>query len=196
MNKLLIILLFFLIHNCSKPKTVLICGDHICVNNSEANQYFKDNLSIEVKIIDKKKGVDIDLVELNLKSNQKNKKIAIQEKDKTNKTVKVLSSSEISEIKSEIKKKEKKRRLVKKTMNKVNKNNKKIIKKMPDDGGGNVKTGNKSKELFNNDLTKKTNKRDIVDVCTLIDKCAIDEISKFFIKQGSKKKFPEISTRE
>ena len=120
----------------------------------------------------------------------------MKEKDKTNKTVKVLSSSEISKIKSEIKKKEKKRRLVKKTMNKVNKNNKKIIKKMPDDGGGNVKKGKKSKELFNNDLTRKTNKRDIVDVCTLIDKCDIDEISKFLIKQGSKKKFPEISTRE
>ena len=57
MKKILIILLFFLIQNCSKPKTVLICGDHICVNNSEANQYFEDNLSIEVKIIDKKKAV-------------------------------------------------------------------------------------------------------------------------------------------
>ena len=44
MKKILIILLFFLIQNCSKPKTVLICGDHICVNNSEANQYFEDNL--------------------------------------------------------------------------------------------------------------------------------------------------------
>ena len=41
--------------NCSKPKTVLVCGDHICINKSEANQYFEENLSIEVKIIDKKK---------------------------------------------------------------------------------------------------------------------------------------------
>ena len=48
-----IILIFFL-SNCSKPKTVLICGDHVCVNKSEAEQYFKENLSIEVKIVDKK----------------------------------------------------------------------------------------------------------------------------------------------
>ncbi len=54
--KLIILLFsFFLITNCSKPKTVLICGDHICVNNSEAQQYFEENLTIEVKIIDKKK---------------------------------------------------------------------------------------------------------------------------------------------
>ena len=24
--------IFFLITNCSKPKTVLICGDHVCLN--------------------------------------------------------------------------------------------------------------------------------------------------------------------
>ena len=50
-------LLFFFLtfQHCSKPKTVLICGDHICVNKSEAKQYFENNLSIEVKIIDKKR---------------------------------------------------------------------------------------------------------------------------------------------
>ena len=40
--------------NCSKPKTVLICGDHVCINKAEANQYFEENLTIEVKIVDKK----------------------------------------------------------------------------------------------------------------------------------------------
>ena len=53
--------------NCSKPKTVLICGDHVCVNKAEAEQFFEENLSIEVKIIDKKKTKpEINLVELNL----------------------------------------------------------------------------------------------------------------------------------
>ena len=27
--------------SCSKNKTVLICGDHICVNKTEAKQYFE-----------------------------------------------------------------------------------------------------------------------------------------------------------
>ena len=65
------IIIFFLLFKCSKPKTVLICGDHVCVNKTEAEQYFEENLTIEVKIINKKKKKEIDLVELNLKENQK-----------------------------------------------------------------------------------------------------------------------------
>ena len=68
------ILLILFLSNCSKPKTVLICGDHVCINNSEAEQYFEENLSIEVKIIDNKNKKQIDLVELNLKENINEKK--------------------------------------------------------------------------------------------------------------------------
>ena len=32
-------------------------------------------------------------------------------------------------------------------------------------------------------------RKDVVDVCTILDKCSIDEISKFLIKQGKKKIF-------
>ena len=51
-----IILLFLAVflQSCVKPKAVLICGDHICVNQTEAEQFFEENLSIEVKIIDHK----------------------------------------------------------------------------------------------------------------------------------------------
>ena len=41
--------------SCSKQKTLLICGDHVCVNKAEAKQFFEENLTLEVKIIDKKK---------------------------------------------------------------------------------------------------------------------------------------------
>ena len=56
-----------------KPKTVLICGDHVCVNKSEADQYFQENLTIEVKIIDKNKK-EVNLIELNLNKDQKGNK--------------------------------------------------------------------------------------------------------------------------
>ena len=52
MKKFLILLTIFFLQNCSKPKTVLICGDHICINKKEATQYFEENLSLEVKIVD------------------------------------------------------------------------------------------------------------------------------------------------
>jgi len=51
MKKVLIILSFFFLHQCNKPKIVVICGDHVCVNKTEAEQYFEENLSIEVKIV-------------------------------------------------------------------------------------------------------------------------------------------------
>ena len=70
--------------NCSKPKTVLICGDHICVNKQEAQQYFEENLTLEVKIIDKEDPENIDLVELNLNTtNEKVKEVNVFKKKET-----------------------------------------------------------------------------------------------------------------
>ena len=98
-----LLIFFLLLSNCSKPKTVLICGDHICINKSEAEQYFEENLSIEVKIIDKKKKDQFDLVELNLKNNQEgNKKIRLSQKKSLNKEIKILTNEEIDIIKKKV----------------------------------------------------------------------------------------------
>ena len=95
MRVILLILLLFLTTNCTKPKTVLICGDHACINNSEAEQYFEENLSIEVKIVNKNYKDDIDLVELNLQQNTKgDRKVNIFSKKNNNKKLKELSKNE------------------------------------------------------------------------------------------------------
>ena len=74
--------MFIFLIGCSKSKTVLICGDHICINNKEAEQYFEENLSLEVKILDKEKKNKVDLVQLNLKRNTDNvRKVSIYKKD-------------------------------------------------------------------------------------------------------------------
>ena len=92
---LLIISLLFFLSNCNSTKTVLVCGDHLCVNKSEAEQYFEDNLSLEVRIVDKKKKKNIDLVELNLRNTQDGKKkVLIYKKDSTKKKVRKLSKLE------------------------------------------------------------------------------------------------------
>ena len=84
MKLIFIFITSLLLVSCNKPKTVLICGDHICINKKEAEQYFKENLSIEVKIIDKKVKKEIDLVELNLNQNEKgDKTVKIFSKKKT-----------------------------------------------------------------------------------------------------------------
>ena len=39
------------------------------------------------------------------------------------------------------------------------------------------------------------NKNDVVDICTIIEKCSIDEISEYLLEQSKKKDFPDITTR-
>ena len=180
MIKLIFIIFFVILQSCSKPKTVLICGDHVCINNNEAKQYFEENLSLEVKIIDNKKNDKFDLVELNLKDNLENKQINIVKKDKTREKIKTLSSKEISEIKKKIKKKKKDDKAEKKEV-KIKERKSKVPTKK--------KILNKDKKIVN----IKTNS---IDVCTILDKCSIDEISKYLIKIGKKKNFPDITIRE
>ena len=47
MIKFIFLIPLLILYSCSKPKTVLICGDHNCINKKEAQQYFEENLSIE-----------------------------------------------------------------------------------------------------------------------------------------------------
>ncbi len=163
--------------SCGKPKTVLICGDHICVNKKEAEIYFQENLSIEVKIIDENKK-DLDLVELNLKSSKdaKNRKIFIKEKSETKKELKTLTNNEIKSIKENIKKKRKNIQIAKKKDIRLDKN--------------------KNDKISSNRIPKlNTKSGNVVDVCTLIEKCSIDEISKYLLQIGKKKDFPDISIK-
>ena len=53
MKKIYLFLLLFLL-GCASSKSVLICGDHECINKKEADLYFQENLSIEVKILRQK----------------------------------------------------------------------------------------------------------------------------------------------
>ena len=171
--------ILFLTVSCNKPKTVLICGDHICINKKEAKQYFEENLTIQVKILDKKVNNDINLVELNLTTNQQGKKeVRLLPKKLPSKNLKKLSKDEITQIKKKIKSKKKDKKIVKK----------KIIK--------NEETSNKSKTK-KNPQTKVGKKIDNdFDVCTILEKCSIDEISKYLIKIGKKKDYPDITTRQ
>ena len=173
MFRLYFIISFLIISSCSKPKTVLICGDHICINNKEANLYFEENLSLEVKIIDNKRKNVIDLVELNLKDTNQ-RKISITQKKKTKKKVKKLSEIEIKKIKKQISQK----KVIK--LNKKNEKKKEI----------NQLKVSIEKKRINKDKNFENN------ICKIIDKCNIEEISKYLIKLGKNNDFPDITVRE
>ena len=193
MKHILIFLILLLLGNCSKPKTVLICGDHVCVNKAEAEQYFEENLSIEVKIINQKNNEQIDLVELNLKNNKnKVKQIAISPKKDTSKNLKTLSNDEIKKIKKNIKDKKQKKQI-------DNKISRKTVKREENNAISELLEKKDKNQKKKNSFVNKTiiNKNiNIVDVCTILEKCNIDEISKYLIKEGKKRDFPDITRRQ
>lgn len=185
MKYITLLLLFIFLTNCSNTKTVLICGDHVCVNKDEAEQYFEENLTLEVKVIDKKQKKEIDLIELNLKKNNGDKKkISFFEKKKTKETLKVLNNDEISIIKKNVKnkKKSKKKENIRSSFKKE-----KIAKKE-----NNHKVTNKKKKVKTKMIK---NKVKVIDICSILEECNIDEISKHLLNQG-KKDFPDITKRQ
>lgn len=186
MKILLLFLSFFFLTSCNKPKTVLICGDHICINKIEAQQYFEENLSIEVKIIDKKEKKELDLVELNLSENNKGKKkISLTAKKNTNKNLKILSNDEIKNIKKNIRVKKKEKSIVEK------KSKKKKLRKL---SLNEVKKDKQNRKISKKNVNK--NRKDVADVCTILEKCSIEEISKYLLEEGKRKGFPDITRRQ
>ena len=184
MRLLIFLFIFLLISNCNKPRTVLLCGDHVCVNKTEAEQYFEENLTLEVKILDKKVKNNINLVELNLQeSSEGERKVRLVSKPKTDKIIKELSKEEIIEIKDKIKSKKK----VKKSIKKVKNVDEIELKKKKKNKVQNIKIKPNNVNKF---------EKDLVDVCTIIEKCSIDEISKYLEKQGKKRSFPDITIRQ
>ena len=187
--KFFFLLFYIFLLSCgNKPKTVLICGDHVCVNKDEAEQYFEENLSIEIKIVDKKIEKQIDLVELNLKENNKGDRVvSIFSKDKKIQDPQILSDDEISKIKNSIKKKKKEKKFSKKSTKIIKDVEKKEELKI-------YKSKPKNINISKNNVNK--NRKDIVDVCTILEKCSIEEISKLLLEQGRNKKFPDITIRQ
>ena len=187
MKKILFYIVILALYGCNKPKTVFICGDHVCINKAEAQQYFEDNLSLEVRLIDKKKAKAIDLVELNLKPNSKGKKqISVLNKKQTNKELKELSNDEIKKKRAELKKRKK----IKDKKVKDRKITKQAKLEKPKENRKPRNNIIKTKKIVNKSSKK------IADICTILEKCSIDEISKYLVKQGKEKKFPDITIRE
>ena len=180
MKYIFIIIILFLTVSCSKPKTVFICGDHICVNKAEAQQYFEENLTLEVKVLKEKDSKEPSLIELNLnKTDLDNKQVIVKKKIDNKKDIKELTKKEKKKIISDVKRKQINNKIAsKKTLKKdkkvsINENRKEIIEK---------KLINKQQEAF--------------DVCQIIKECTIEGISKYLIKEGNKKSFPDITTRQ
>tara|TARA_B100000579_G_scaffold99004_1_gene78553 strand:- start:1380 stop:1895 length:516 start_codon:yes stop_codon:yes gene_type:complete len=170
--KYILFFLLFITFSCTKQKSVLICGDHKCINRAEAKQYFEENLTIEIQIVSKNNKSSYDLVDLNLGSKEPNIKVY---KNKNNKVIKKLSKKEIKAKKNELKKKmkesKKKAKIVKRNTVLNNKNNIKV------------------KTAYNL-------KHSSTDICLKIEKCDIDSIANYLIKTNNDKGYPNIALKD
>ena len=73
------------------------------------------------------------------------------------------------------------------------KKNNKITKKIV---LNNEKISNKSKIKKKSQIKARKKIDKNFDVCTILEKCSIDEISKYLIKIGKEKNYPDITTRQ
>ena len=170
--KIFLLTIIVLLVSCSKHQSILICGDHKCVNKAEAKQYFEENLTLEVQIITKNEKTNYSLVDLNIKGDEPKIKVF---KNKNKKIVKKLSKEEVREKKAELKKNEK-----------IFKQKKELAKKEEV-----LKKKNKI-----NTLSSYNSNDNSQDICIKLEKCDIDSIANYLIKVNNEKDYPNISLRE
>ena len=168
--KFLKIIFFIFIIQCAGPlnkvEKVYICGDHKCANKAEAEEYFNNNISIEIYSIETKKESDenFDLVELNLLKEiltTKKKIVVKDEKKKLNEKIK--ERKKLAKLK--IKK-------IEKPINKTEEDKTKI---------SNIKE------------KKQKSKITFIRICKNLEECDIDKISKIVMEIGKEKDFPDIT---
>ena len=171
--KYFLLFLVFFNFSCAKQKSVLICGDHKCINKAEAKQYFEENLTLEVQIISKNKKSSFDLINLNM--GDKDPEIKIIKND-NKKIVKKLSKDEIMIKKAEIKQKnkEKESALMSKKLKRDNLKIQKREKKISSYNSSSVST----------------------DICLKLENCDIESITNYLIKVSIDKDYPNISLKE
>lgn len=168
--RLVLILVIFTLYSCSTSKSVLICGDHECINKEEAKLFFKENLTLEVKIITKNNETNYNLVKMNLENDNENIKIL---KSKNRKVVRKLSKDEIKLKKKEI--------IEKKNMNK------KAITKNDNNRIESAESAKVQKKIVN---------KNPLNICSVLEICNIDTISDYLIKQSLKKDYPNIASKD
>lgn len=172
MNRIYL-LAFIMLLGCTSSNRVYICGDHECINKKEIEDYFKNNISMEVYVVEsnKSKKKNQDLVQLNIlkdkKVDKKKEELVFLKKRKQEitKTKKEQKPSKLK-LKVETEKKEK----PKKAKNKMG--------------------SAKSKTTF---AYKKQKSTKIVHMCKRMEECDIDIISKKVNDLGKGKSFPNIN---
>jgi len=211
------IYLFFilLLASCGSVKKTYVCGENDCLDKKEYKDFFDENLSVEIKIISKKKK-KVDLVQLNTKKNydQTDKETNTQFGKSDKKAKKLRLKAQKSKLKEERRKKkieekyrikeEKKLVKLKKKKIKIQKNkitNKELqINEVTLNQTKISKSINKepqTSEVMPNQpkISKSIKSTKKISICAEIKDCDIEKITDVLIKNGNKKDFPNITLK-
>ena len=105
MRKILLVIFFLVLSNCSSKKVQYWCGDHVCNDKKERLKYFRETLIVEHKIInDSDKNIEKDYIEiLNNKKfeTEKIKKNKFKMKKKKKAKLVKLPDNKIESLKSD-----------------------------------------------------------------------------------------------
>ena len=210
--KLIYLFFFLLFLSCNTIKKEYVCGNHLCIDKKEFNEYFSKNLIIEIKSQPNKKNKKINLVDLNMGSltekksinvnNKKEEQIKLKE-DEKNSLVEKVKLSEKRKKKEE----DKARKIIEevKTANilKSKEPDKSTISEISNNRDKKKKIASKTTSKIKKSLIKNTKETSPVDViktekiesiCDQIKDCDIDKITDSLIKKGRKKPFPNIAS--
>ena len=194
--------LLLLILSCNTVKKEYVCGDHLCIDKKEFNEYFSKNFIVEIQKKENQKNKNIDLVKLNTgssivekndnKNSKKIEKLRIKsEKEKLKaEKIKLLEERKIRETKEKNKLAEAKiAKLKEKNETKnIRKQANKIINKRPEE----KKT--LAKNNVNNTSVNSDKSKNVKSICDKIQDCDIDKIIELLIKKGKDKPCPDIAS--
>ncbi len=176
--KIILFLFLFLLLNCASSNEVYMCGEYICKNKKEFNEFFKQNISVEVFNPKTKQKNEIDLVSENLNN----------KKSPQSKKSKIFDIITAKKEERKIKKAAIKRRnLEKEKIKKIKKNKIKQVKV--------IKKQNNNEKKLNSIKKKNIIKKNTISRCPIIEDCDIDQVSDEILKTSREKDFPNITVR-
>ncbi len=125
-----------------------------------------------------------------MKAKMAKEKLIFLKKKNIDNELKILTKEEKSTIRKNIRNKDKQKKFSYKKLKKKDIYNDEIDKTS-------MKQKKRKVEKKINNRKKINFKKDsIIDVCTILEKCNIKEISKYLLKEGNDKDFPDITMRQ
>jgi hypothetical protein len=203
--------LFFILISCTGINKTYMCGDKACLDKKQFEEYFSQNLIVEIQTKEFKENSSVDLVKLNTnKSNNIKKNLLEDSRSEQNnqKEEKIRLKAERKRLKEERKIKKKYERDIIETKKEIAKLNKKFSKKTEKKIKNNLNKTKQSKKIIDvkksQIIRKNLNNRDGYksiklekneSICSQIKDCDIDKIADLLIKKGEKKSFPNITSK-